>query len=98
MTHTPKTMSEIRDEIAEEYCNKIDNNVAEYFKAGFDCRDKLDNEALKVAVDFLEMKSKRSSYEWSSTGDYSPDDYANEGQAACANEALAKIRELRGDG
>jgi hypothetical protein len=51
-------MSEIRDEKAEEYCNKIDNNVAEYFKAGFDCRDKLDNENVTYETDKLQKDAQ----------------------------------------
>lgn len=50
-------------------------------------------EKLEIAIEFLEMKSKRSQYIWSNGGDYSPDDYANEGQIACATEALQKISE-----
>lgn len=62
MTHTPKTMTEIRDAEAEKKKIEIEKTLGQgladicdlVFKAGFDCRDKLDNEALKLATDQLE--------------------------------------------
>lgn len=51
-----KTMEEIRDAEAEKYSSKGmvgDWSMNGNFIAGFDCRDKLDNEALKIAVKVL---------------------------------------------
>lgn len=63
MTTPPKTMEEIKNAEAEKYSGveATDSDVALWselskaFKAGFDCRDKLDNEALKIAVEALEF-------------------------------------------
>lgn len=53
-----RSLAKTRDESAKNYCeglNKYNYALAlGSFKAGFDCRDKLDNEALKVAVEALE--------------------------------------------
>jgi hypothetical protein len=87
-------MSEIRDAEAEKYCNKIDNNVAEYFKAGFDCRDKLGDEALKVAVEALD-NILTEYVEDECDIDYNP--HTNPA-FRIASQALAKISELRGEG
>ena len=117
MTHTPKTMSEIRDEAATDWCIEMGVYNKEHFafQAGFDCRDRLDNEALKVAVEVLEE-----------CNNFCQDQKARANQAintVCSNEecdfqcdgclrsiddcestsvrvksALAKIRELRGEG
>lgn len=101
MTTPPKTMEEIRDAEAKKY-HGWGTSANQAYKYGFDCafnesenRTRVINEALKIAVDILEHKSKRSSYEWSTGGDYFPSDYANEGQLKCASEILAEIRKLR---
>ena len=52
---TPKTMAEIRDAEAEKYADMAYGDInlkaisALAFIYGFDCRDKIDNEALKLA-------------------------------------------------
>lgn len=108
MTTPPKTMEQICDSECDKHGYAMEKKykqielanmpsiiMDESFKAGFACRDKMDNEALKIAVEILEHKSKRSSYGWSDGGDYFPSDYANEGQLKCASEILAEIRKLR---
>lgn len=47
-----KTMEEIKNAEARKY-NATEFGSKIDFKAGFDCRDKLDNEALKIAVKVL---------------------------------------------
>lgn len=52
-----KTMAEIRDAEADKYQaddSRVKIGPANSFKAGFDCRDKMDNEALRLAVEALE--------------------------------------------
>jgi len=109
MTNTPKTMTEIRDAEAEKKKIEIEKTLGQgladicdlVFKAGFDCRDKLDNEALKVAVEALEFYGNKNNW---SRGDDSFDvclsdapgyPYGYGGHKA--REALTKIRELRGN-
>lgn len=62
MTTPPKTMAKIRDAEAEKYYKESGFAPTEWavmnFKAGFDCRDKLDNEALRIAVETLELIHK----------------------------------------
>jgi hypothetical protein len=43
---------------------------------------------------YITDKTKRSSYTWSGGPDYSPDDYANEGQLALAQEILLLLNKL----
>jgi len=70
MTKPPKTMEEIRDAEAEKYSGveATDSDVALWselskaFKAGFDCRDKLGDEALKIAVEALEFYADGESW------------------------------------
>jgi hypothetical protein len=101
MTNKPKSMQEKKDEAAEKYCNfrleKEDSCVwvadRQGFKAGWDARDKIADEALKVAVQALDsivieyMEDKCDI-------DYSP--HLNPA-FRMANEALTKIRELMGE-
>jgi hypothetical protein len=59
MTNTPKTMTEIRDAEAlkqvQHRCGSSCLSLAvQSFKQGFDCRDKLDHEALKALIDQIE--------------------------------------------
>lgn len=55
MTTPPKTMAEIRDEEADRILSTISGyRSKEAFKAGWDARDKLDNEALRMAVEAIE--------------------------------------------
>lgn len=70
MTKPPKTMEEIRDAEAEKYSGveATDSDVALWselskaFKAGFDCRDKLGDESLKIAVEALEFYADGESW------------------------------------
>lgn len=55
-------------------------------------------ENLKAAVECLELASKRSSYVWTSGGDYFPSDYANEGKIMLAQELLADLKKKMGAG
>lgn len=90
MTTRRKTMAEIRDAEAEKYAERILNTLededarARSFKAGFDCRDKLDNEALKLAITALEI--------YGMTNETFPE-YGD-----VAISTLAKIRKIMGDG
>ncbi len=85
-----KAMEEIRDAEAEKR-NQAMLNVGEHwrvghiaktnFTLGFDCRDKLSDEALKIAVEALER------YE----------DIINDIGSNSAVQALAEIRKMRGE-
>lgn len=82
-----KSMAEIRDAEAEKHCSFIKGPCdfeQRIFKAGFDCRDKLDNESLKIAVEALECVFKNSN--------------ANRGDWHGCREALEEIRKIRGGG
>lgn len=84
MTKPPKTMEEIKNAEAEKYSSKGmvgDWSMNGNFIAGFDCRDKIGDEALKIAVEALnKVMDERDS--WKSCG-------------KIAFEALAEIRKLR---
>lgn len=64
--YTMKNKNEIRDAEAEKYADRIQNTLeasdarARSFKAGFDSRDKLDNEALKIALTALQRINLQS--------------------------------------
>lgn len=63
MTNKLKSMREIRDELADKYQaddSRIKIGPANSFKAGWDARDKIDNEALSVAVEALELTKKKT--------------------------------------
>lgn len=70
MTKPPKTMEEIKNAEAEKYSGveATDSDVALWselskaFKAGFDCRDELADEALKIAVEALEFYADGQSW------------------------------------
>lgn len=55
-----KTKEQIKDEAATDWCIEkgVYNKEHFAFQAGFDFRDKLDNEALKIAVEALEFYEK----------------------------------------
>ena len=44
--------------------------------------------------EFASHRSKRSTYDWSDGPDYSPDDWVNEGQIACA-QGMLDVLEVR---
>ena len=96
-----KSMTEIRDEAATDWCIEMGVYNKEHFafQAGFDYRDKLDHEALSVAVEALEWYTKNADvcfYELAG-GDGAPTGYLPyPGNWDRAENALAKIRELRG--
>lgn len=115
-TNTPKTMLEIRDADAEkigvEYTKlvnshgsvekNLDFNASMWgAKQGWDARDKLDNEALKVAVEALGFYSKYDS--WGADLEtmrhrlIKHDCDENYFGGKIAREALAKIKELTGE-
>lgn len=48
---------------------------------------------LKIAVEYLELRTKRSSYAWSNGGAYAQLDWVNEGSINCAEKALKAIGE-----
>lgn len=50
--------------------------------------------ALKTAMDFLTINSKRSSYKWSEGGGYTNVDYVYEGKIRLAQEAIAEIEKI----
>lgn len=93
MTTNHKTMAEIRDEQAHSRAVQIDKkykpeeftvyaNARRSFIKGWDARDKLDNEALKIAVEALEDLIERHNYR---------------GEDEWHVKALAEIRKLRGE-
>jgi len=55
-------------------------------------------ESLNAAIEYLELASKRSSYVWTSGGDYFPSDYANEGKIMLAQELLTDLKKKMGNG
>ena len=90
--NTPhKKMSEIRDAEAEKFYKDSGWVPSEWavmnFKAGFDCRDKLDNDALKLVVEVLEYYQKGKCTWIDGSINIAP-----------ANRALAEIRKMRGEG
>lgn len=102
MTKPPKTMEEIKNAEAEKYSGveATDSDVALWselskaFKAGFDCRDKLGDEALKIAVEALKLVQ-----------DKTETDPAGEVELRAraqfvyyrVSDALAEIRKIRGE-
>ena len=75
MNTSPKTMSEIAQSEQDAWLNfskglvhfgdsSFQSVFENGFKAGFDCRDKLDNEALRLAVEVLERISAYASGEF----------------------------------
>ena len=47
-------------------------------------------------LEALREKTKRSNYEWSEGYAYSPDEWVNEGQIACALEILSEVEKTEG--
>lgn len=109
-----KTKEQIRDEEAEKYANELfppihpawsgsENQACQSgFEAGFDCRDKIGNEALKVAVEALEFYANRDNYDREGVCEHNGSSTNYEGDwwidyGFHARVALAKIRELRGE-
>ena len=78
-----------------ESCGNNFSNANTYFhygfKAGFDCRDKLDNEALKIAVEALEKLKPALNIAFEDCNDLY---YKN--VESDLDDALAEIRKLRG--
>ena len=112
-------LEKIRDEEAEKYANELfppihpawsgsENQACQSgFEAGFDCRDKLNNKALEIAVQALEFYGEDSA--WVKTirpGDCilaRDDNSANDrsgmfGGGNKAREALAEIKKIVGEG
>lgn len=82
----PKTMTEIRDAEAKKHGDndwEYGSTAEEDFKTGFDCRDSLDNEALKLAIKGLKDISKGKDY--------------GENLMDRADIVLAEIRKLMGE-
>lgn len=102
-----KNMNQIKYSYAEKYKQSIDvseswQNIFEnHFKAGWDARDKIDNEALKVAVEELSLISiqkTKAEYEYDEDDlwDFVCASEAYEIAILKARKALDKICELRG--
>lgn len=93
---TFKSKTEIRNEAADKYGTHIFDNshsLGTYkradFKAGWDERDKLSDEALKVALEALEKINKEELNSQRPGRSYSK-------SSTLSFEALAKIHELMG--
>lgn len=100
MTNKPKSMQEKKDEAAEKYCNfrleKEDSCVwvadRQGFKAGWDARDKIENESLKIAVQALDR------IHGTGGASFCMDDLERFKRVRnVATKALTKISELRGE-
>jgi hypothetical protein len=98
-------MTKIRDAEAEKYSfrftgnknkSKMDWDSEDAFKAGFDCRDKLDHEALKVAVEALKKIKDLGSYAGTPTKEISEYLVKQAGMKCqeISSEALTKIRNM----
>lgn len=92
-----KKLTKLRDAEAEKFYKDSGWVPSEWavmnFKAGFDCRDKLDKEALKIAVEALnEIAIEQQFY-------IAKKDYFSEVVRLnlTAKEALEEIRKLRGE-
>ncbi len=102
MTKPPKTMEEIRDAEAKKY-HGWGTSANQAYKYGWDARDKMDNEALKIAVEAL---GKTVNYLHWREDDLIGDDIKGDNrltirfkeQVKIIYEALAETRKLRGEG
>jgi len=75
-----KTKEQIRDEMSDKFVERYrgdfyeyyDDNLKDAFCAGFACRDELDNEALKIAVQALDFYANKDNWEYTDgAGQYS---------------------------
>ena len=95
MTNNPKTMTEIRDHSAYQY--SLHEKSQYDFLQGWDSRDKLDDEALKVAVEALEKIRIDIRYAINNGQFGGPANFVLSSKEIDCDVALANIRELRGE-
>lgn len=94
-----KSMAEIRDAEADKYYEEnSDIFYIDDFKAGFDCRDKLDNEELQLTTEALKIAIEALENSYMALADCAsrvkaPEPY----MFVDVKEALAEIRRLRGE-